>query len=282
MREPNPRLGRGLAALLGDVRSLSSVQPSGELDVKILEPGAFQPRAAIELDGLADLVASVRTRGILQPLLVRPHPTESTRYQIIAGERRWRAAQEVGLTVVPCLIRTMTDADATAAALVENLQRVDLNPIEEAEGFRRLINEFGLTQEELGLAIGKSRSHVANVLRLLGLPQSVSDYVRRGALTAGHARAALACADPAAAAALMVAKGLSVRDAEALSAATPRNKRARPEPARKDADLRAVEADLTEKLGMEVTITFNGTRGTVKITYETLDQLDHVIGRLGR
>jgi ParB family chromosome partitioning protein len=282
MREPNPRLGRGLASLLGDVRALGNTQPSGELDVQALEPGAFQPRAAIGLDGLADLVASVRTRGILQPLLVRPHPTEPSRYQIIAGERRWRAAQEVGLTVVPCLIRTMTDADATAAALVENLQRVDLNPIEEAEGFRRLINEFGLTQEELGLAIGKSRSHVANALRLLGLPPSVADYVRRGTLTAGHARAALACADPAAAAELMVAKNLSVRDAEALSATTPRQKRERPEQAKKDADLRAVEADLTEKLGMEVTIAFSGTRGTVKIAYQTLDQLDHLIARLGR
>jgi ParB family chromosome partitioning protein len=282
MREPNPRLGRGLASLLGDVRSLSTSQPSGELDIQTLEPGAFQPRAAIGLDGLADLVASVRSRGILQPLLVRPHPTEPARYQIIAGERRWRAAQEVGLAAVPCLIRTMSDADATAAALVENLQRVDLNPIEEAEGFRRLINEFGLTQEELGLAIGKSRSHVANSLRLLGLPQSVSDYIRRGVLTAGHARAALACADPAAAAELMVAKSLSVRDAEALSVATPRAKRDRPEPARKDADLRAVEADLTEKLGMEVSIVFNGRSGTVKIAYQTLDQLDHVIARLGR
>ena len=282
MREPNPRLGRGLASLLGDVRSLSASQPSGELDIQTLEPGAFQPRAAIGLDGLADLVASVRSRGILQPLLVRPHPTEPARYQIIAGERRWRAAQEVGLAVVPCLIRTMSDADATAAALVENLQRVDLDPIEEAEGFRRLINEFGLTQEELGLAIGKSRSHVANALRLLGLPNSVSDYVRRGVLTAGHARAALACADPAAAAELMVAKSLSVRDAEALSTATPRAKRERPEQAKKDADLRAVEADLTEKLGMEVSIVFNGRSGTVKIAYQTLDQLDHVIARLGR
>lgn len=282
MREPQARLGRGLASLLGDVRSYGTAQPSGELDINALDPGAFQPRAAIGLDGLADLVASVRTRGILQPLLVRPHPSEAARYQIIAGERRWRAAQEVGLSVVPCLVRTMTDADATAAALVENLQRVDLDAIEEAEGFRRLINEFGLTQEELGLAIGKSRSHVANALRLLGLPQSVSDYVRRGALTAGHARAALACADPAAAAEQMVAKGLSVRDAEALSAAAPRTKRDKPEAAKKDADLRAVEADLTEKLGMEVTIAFNGTRGTVKIAYQTLDQLDHLIARLGQ
>ena len=282
MREPNPRLGRGLASLLGDVRSPSNTMPSGDIQIQSLVPGAFQPRAGIGLDGLAELVASVRARGILQPLLVRPHPADPSRYQIIAGERRWRAAQEAGLSVVPCLIRTMTDADATAAALVENLQRVDLNPIEEAEGFRRLVQEFGLTQEELGVAVGKSRSHVANALRLLGLPPSVSEYVRQGALTAGHARAALACANPAAAAEIMVARGLSVRDAEALSVATPRSKRDRPDAARKDADLRAVEADLTERLGMEVTIAFNGTRGIVKIAYQTLDQLDHLIARLGR
>ena len=207
MHDPSPRLGRGLAALLGDVQATNTTQPAGEIDIHALEPGAFQPRAAINLENLTELVASVRTRGILQPLLVRPHPADGARYQIIAGERRWRAAQQVGLSVVPCLIRAMTDADATAAALVENLQRVDLDAIEEAEGFRRLITEFGLTQEELGIAIGKSRSHVSNALRLLTLPTAVTDYVRRGILTAGHARAALACADPAAAAELMVSKG---------------------------------------------------------------------------
>ncbi len=178
----------------------------------------------------------------------------------------------------------MTDADATAAALVENLQRVDLNPVEEAEGFRRLINEFGLTQEELGTAIGKSRSHVANALRLLGLPPKVMDYLRNGTLTAGHARAALACADPASAAEIMVDRGLSVRDAEALSVDSPRtatSKRDKPEQAH-DPDLRAVEVDLSERLGMEVVIRFNGRGGSLKISYRTLDQLDHVLARLGR
>ena len=283
MRDQNPRLGRGLAALLGDGRPTSTGQPSGELDIQALEPGAFQPRAAIGLDSLADLVASIRTRGILQPLLVRPHPNKPDRFQIIAGERRWRAAQEVGLTAIPCLVRPMTDADATAAALVENLQRVDLDPIEEAEGFRRLVDEFGLTQEELGVAIGKSRSHVANALRLLALPQSVRDYVRSGALTPGHARAALASADPAAAADIMVAKGLSVREAEALSTATPRTHTSKREKIQTttDPDLRAVETELAEKLGMEVSIAFNGKGGTVKVVYRTLDQLDHIIARLG-
>ncbi len=222
MREQNPRLGRGLASLLGDVRTQQTSTAPGEIDVHALEPGAFQPRAAIGLDSLADLTASIRARGVLQPLLVRPHPDVPSRYQIIAGERRWRAAQQAGLAAVPCLVRTMADSDATAAALVENLQRVDLNPIEEAEGFRRLITEFGLTQEELGTAIGKSRSHVANAIRLLTVPPSVAEYLRTGALTAGHARAALACADPAAAAEIMVAKGLNVREAEALSVAAPR------------------------------------------------------------
>jgi ParB family chromosome partitioning protein len=282
MREQNPRLGRGLASLLGDVRTQQSSAPPGEIDVHALEPGAFQPRAAIDLNSLADLTASIRTRGVLQPLLVRPHPDEPSRYQIIAGERRWRAAQQAGLTAVPCLVRSMADSDATAAALVENLQRVDLNPIEEAEGFRRLVDEFGLTQEELGTAIGKSRSHVANSLRLLALPQSVADHLRNGALTAGHARAALACADPAAAAEIMVAKGLNVREAEALSIAAPRSNPAKASKTKPlhEPDLRAVEADLSERLGLQVNISFNGSGGTVKLHYQTLDQLDHVIARL--
>ena len=292
MREPNARLGRGLASLLGDARGLNAGAPIGEIEVDALDPGAFQPRAAMALDSLADLVASIRARGILQPLLVRPHPTQLSRYQIIAGERRWRAAQQVGLSRVPCLIRNLADSDATAAALVENLQRVDLNAIEEAEGFRRLVDEFGLTQEELGKAIGKSRSHVANALRLLGLPPSVASHVRNGTLTAGHARAALACPDPAAAAETMVRKGLSVRNAEALSAAKrvaapERMERPRPQnrdlrrPGVRSPDLQSVEADLTEQLGMAVSIAFNGGGGSVTVTYRTLEQLDHIVARLG-
>ncbi len=215
-----------------------------------------------------------------------PHPGQHGHFQIIAGERRWRAAKLAGLASLPCFIRDMPDADASAAALVENLQRKDLNPIEEAEGFRRLIDEFGLTQEELGGAIGKSRSHVANLLRLLSLPAKVIGYVQAGTLTAGHARAALACPDPLAAADEMIERGMSVRQAESL--ATPRSSPVTPPPPRRSpqtegtADLRAVEADLAERLGLSVAISFNGRGGAVTLRYQTLDQLDHIIARLGR
>ena len=235
---------------------------------------------------LQELAASIRAQGVLQPLLVRPNPDRSGRYQIIAGERRWRAAKLAGLHELPCLIRAMSDAEAAAAALVENLQRQDLNPIEEAEGFRRLLDEFGLTQEDLGLAIGKSRSHVANLLRLLNLPEQVIEHVRAGTLTAGHARAALACSDPAAAANLMIARAMSVRQAEALSASPvpaaeqleTGGKRAAPEGG---ADLAAVERDLSEQLGLRVSISFGGRGGAVTLRYQTLDQLDYLVAKLG-
>ena len=252
----------------------------------MLVPNPFQPRGPMRDDDLQELVASIRSRGVLQPILVRPESGRAGRYQIIAGERRWRAARLAGVTAVPCFIRDMPDTDASAAALVENLQRKDLNPIEEAEGFRRLIEDFGLTQEEVGTAIGKSRSHVANLLRLLGLPAEVIEHVRAGALTAGHARAALSCADPSAAAQQMIDRGLSVRQAEALATARPpsstppaKRQRGRDEG---NADLRAVEADLAEQLGMAVSISFNGRGGTLSVQYQTLDQLDHLIARLGR
>ncbi|MEJ1979161.1 MAG: ParB/RepB/Spo0J family partition protein [Acetobacteraceae bacterium] len=283
MKDINPRLGRGLASLLGDPASRSEKEPIGEISVALLGPSPFQPRGPIDPASLAELTDSIRARGLLQPLLVRPHPTQPSRYEIIAGERRWRAAQAAGLTAVPCLIRPMTDADATAAALVENLQRKDLNPIEEAEGFKRLIEEFNLTQDELGTAIGKSRSHVANLLRLLQLPPNAIAYLKSGALTAGHARAALACANPAEAAETIVAKGLSVREAEMLSQAKPATSPASSKkPALPDPDLQAVEADLAERLGLHVQISFNGTGGLIRLRYQTLEQLDHVIAQLSR
>jgi ParB family transcriptional regulator, chromosome partitioning protein len=283
MKDINPRLGRGLASLLGDPASRTEREPIGEINVAQLEPSPFQPRGPIDPASLAELVDSIRARGLLQPLLVRPHPAQPARYQIIAGERRWRAAQAAGLTAVPCLIRPMTDADATAAALVENLQRKDLNPIEEAEGFRRLIDEFSLTQDELGTAIGKSRSHVANLLRLLQLPPNAIAYLKSGALTAGHARAALACANPAEAAEQIVAKGMSVREAEMLSQVKPAAPAATTKkPVPSNPDLQAVEADLAERLGLNVQISFNGTGGLIRLRYQTLEQLDHVIAQLSR
>ena len=284
MRQPTARLGRGLAALLGEPET--SAESGGGFsarEVTLLEPSPFQPRGAVLDADLQELAASIRAQGVLQPILVRPHPRDHGRFQIIAGERRWRAAMLAGLSDVPCYVRSLSDADASAAALVENLQREDLNPIEEAEGFRRLVNDFGLTHEELGVAIGKSRSHVANLLRLLNLPQAVQHHVRSGVLSAGHARAALACADPAVAAELMIARSMSVRQAEAMASPAPKPEReARPAQALGTADLRAVERDLSEQLGLHVSITFNGRGGAVTLRYQTLDQLDHVIGKLGR
>lgn len=284
MRDQAPRLGRGLAALLGEPnRKATAKGDIGSLDANLLEPNPFQPRSPVVDGDLSELVASIQAQGLLQPILVRPHPQLHGRYQIVAGERRWRASMLAGLSEVPCFIRIMPDADASAAALVENLQRQDLNPIEEAQGFRRLLDDFGLTQEQLGKAIGKSRSHVANCLRLLTLPDRVLGYVRDGSLSAGHARAALACADPLRAAEQMLASAMSVRQAEALSSSDQGGRPPKLAPlAKGDINLQAVEADLASQLGLQVSISFNGHGGTISLRYQTLDQLDHVVAKLGR
>jgi ParB family chromosome partitioning protein len=246
------------------------------LPLEALEPSDFQPRGRIDAASLAELVESVRSRGILQPLLARPHPAQPGRYQIIAGERRWRAAQSAGLHDVPVLIRELDNSDAMAAALVENLQRQDLDPIEEADGYRRLADEFGMTQEKLAEAVGKSRSHVANTLRLLNLPPSVQADVRRGALSAGHARALLAHPEPAKAAMAVISGGLNVRQTEALSARRVAAASRPPKPER-DPETAALERDLSERLGLRVDIAFDGKGGTVRIQYRTLEQLDGLV-----
>ena len=279
VREPGPRLGRGLAALLGENAAPESSSGAGirSLPIDQLEPGPFQPRASMEPDALRELAESIRTRGVLQPLLARPHPKTQGRYQIIAGERRWRASQQAGLHEVPVLVRDLGDGDAMAAALVENLQRQDLNPIEEGEGFKRLVEEFGLTQEKLGEAVGKSRSHVANVMRLLQLPASVRIEVQNGRLSAGHARALLAHPDPKGAALQVIARGLNVRQTEALAAAKPKTGRSE---AGRDPETEALEKDLSDRLGLSVQIAFDGRGGSVRIAYHNLDQLDGVVALL--
>ena len=279
-KEGSPRLGRGLAALLGDPSPGAGSAPVRALPVDRLEPSPFQPRQAMAPEALAELVESIRARGVLQPILARPTPGRADRYQIIAGERRWRAAQAAGLHEIPALVREMSDGDAMAAALVENLQRQDLNPVEEAEGYRRLIEEFGLTQERLGEAVGKSRSHVANTMRLLQLPSSVRAELQKGTLSAGHARALLAHPEPAKAALAVIARGLNVRQTEDLSrSSTP----ARRPPKPQDPETQAVARDLSERLGLKVDISFDGGGGgQVRIQYRSLDQLDGVITRLSR
>lgn len=274
-----PRLGRGLAALMGEAASPVPIQGGVQsLPIGRLEPGPFQPRTTVDEPAMAELVESVRTRGILQPILVRPHPADPTRYQIIAGERRWRAAAAAELAEVPSLVRPLADADALAAALVENLQRQDLNAIEEAEGYRRLIDEFGLSQEALAEAIGKSRSHIANILRLLNLPTSVQADVRKGTLSAGHARLLVGHPDPEAIATTVISRGLNVRQTEALL--QPRQPRSTL--ASKDPETEAVERLLTERLGLKVGLRSEGKSGVLAIHYRTLDQLDGLVQLLTR
>jgi ParB family chromosome partitioning protein len=280
LKDRNPRLGRGLAALLGEAAGAPGAADDSVrmLPVGALHPGPFQPRTAMAQDGLESLAESIRSSGILQPILVRPEPDEADAYQIIAGERRWRAAQLAGLHEVPCLVRRLGDLEAMAAGLVENLQRQDLNAIEEAEGYRRLAAEFGMRHEEVGQAVGRSRAHVANTLRLLGLPDAVQAELRAGALSAGHARALLAHPDPHRAAQQVIARGLNVRQTEALAQShAPRP----PRPA-KHADTAALEHRITEALGLKATIDHRGKGGSLKIEYSNLDQLDGVVTRLLR
>ncbi len=278
MSTASPRLGRGLASLLGE-----AVPPGGaaanrtSLPVAALEPGPFQPRTSMDPASLAELAASIKQQGVLQPILARPHPKKAGAYQIIAGERRWRAAQTAGLHEVPVLLRSLADTEAMAAALVENLQRQDLDAIEEAEGYRRLVGEFGLTQDNLGGLVGKSRSHVANTLRLLQLPDAVRAHVQSGALSAGHARALLVHPDAQTAAQVVLAKGLNVRQTEALASQRPAAPPPRPKP---DAEHAQLERELSLSLGLDVRIQVAGRGGTVRISYRSLDQFDALVERL--
>jgi ParB family chromosome partitioning protein len=284
MKTPLPRLGRGLAALMGEtaIPNPPSTLVTGIMAIPIehLEPGPFQPRGPIDPNSLTDLADSIRARGLLQPLLARPHPVKLDCFEIIAGERRWRASQLAGLHMVPVLVRALTDLDAMAAALVENLQRQDLNAIEEAEGYLRLVDEFGMIQEALAAAVGKSRSHVANTLRLLNLPPTVQMEVRKGALSAGHARALLAHPEPAKVALAVIAQGLNVRQTEALLQHKTTTSKLTKDRVAKDPETKALEESLTQRLGLRVEISFDGKGGIVRIQYRSLDQLDGLVALL--
>jgi ParB family chromosome partitioning protein len=274
------RLGRGLATLIGDVEAapppVDRAHPPRRLPIASLRPNPRNPRKAYDAAELDDLVVSVREKGVMQPLLVRPVGAE---FEIIAGERRWRAAQKAGLHEVPVVIREVSDREALELAIIENVQRTDLNPLEEAAGYQQLIDEFQYSQAKLGEIIGKSRPHIANTLRLLKFSPLVQDYLRSGKLTAGHARAIATLADPDAAAEKIVAAGLSVREAEALgeTADKPRKKSARAE---KDADTRALEKSISDALGLVIAIAHKPDGGEVRIRYKTLEQLDDVCRRL--
>jgi ParB family chromosome partitioning protein len=285
VREAGPRLGRGLAALLGED---APAQPKEaliqSLALDLLSPGPFQPRQQVDPGELAALAASIREQGVLQPILARPDPVANGRYQIIAGERRWRAAQQAGLHEIPALVRALEDTAAMAAALVENLQREDLNPMDEGEGYRRLIEDFALTQERVAESVGKSRSHVANTMRLLKLPPAVQTELRRGTISAGHARALLAHPDPARAALAVIAQGLNVRQTEALASRHSETRTGEPrrEPPPKDADTQSLERELRERLGLSVSLQPRGKGGVLQLTYKSHDQLEGLVALLLR
>ncbi|MGA0534068.1 ParB/RepB/Spo0J family partition protein [Hansschlegelia sp. KR7-227] len=279
------RLGRGLAALIGDVGDEGAVmeraRPQRRAPIAHLRPSKANPRRQFREGDLEELTASVREKGVIQPILVRRLSAETDMYEIIAGERRWRAAQRAGVHDAPIVVLDVTEREALEIAIVENVQRADLNAIDEAAGYEQLLAQFSYTQEDLARVIGKSRSHIANTLRLLKLPDTVKAHVLDGDLTAGHARALLALPDPEATAKKVVARGLSVRDVEAMARA-PETKSARPRKpaAPKDPDLVALETELSDVLGLEVALSTNGGGGELSIRYATLDQLEMVVRRL--
>ncbi|MEZ5667978.1 MAG: ParB/RepB/Spo0J family partition protein [Alphaproteobacteria bacterium] len=282
---PRRGLGRGLDALFGDdyasdAARLDAVRASKAVPIESLTPGPYQPRRRFDDETLAQLAESIARHGLLQPILVRRHRDDPQRYEIVAGERRWRAAQLARLHEVPVVVRDMDDHDTLEVALVENIQRQDLSPLEEADGYRRLIEEFAYTQEALAKALGRSRSHIANTLRLLGLPEPVKKLVDDGRLSAGHARALLGAADPVAMAEQAVARGLTVRDIEKLAARKPKPAAAAPAaPAARDPNIVALERQISDVLGLKVSI-IGTTHGHLAVEYRNLDQLDMVINRL--
>lgn len=278
-------LGRGLSALFGDEaeEGAEGARAPRRVAIELLHPGRYQPRRNFDQASLDSLVESIRAQGILQPLLVRRHPDIAEAYEIIAGERRWRAAQQARLHEVPVVLRDLSDREALEIALVENVQRQDLSPLEEAEGYRRLMEEFHHTQENLAQAVGKSRSHIANLLRLLALPPTVRQLLEEGSLSAGHARALLNAAEPSALAEEVVRRGLNVRQTERLAqAAKGGGARGGTAAARKDADTAALERELTTQLGLKVTISVTAEGGALTIHYRSLDQLDEILRRLSR
>ena len=287
MAEHRRGLGRGLSALLGEAEEIAhAVEPAEgvrEIPIELVHRNPDQPRQHFQQDELEALEASIRDKGVLQPILVRPSPRTPGEYEIVAGERRWRAAQAVGLAVIPALVRTLDDGRALEIAIVENVQRADLNAMEEAQGYRALIDRFGHTQDKVAAAVGKSRSHVANTMRLLQLPESVQAHVIQGRLTAGHARALLTAENPARVADLVVEREMSVREAEALvRGKSPAPKKASGPRKAKDADTASLEVDLEDALGMNVDVTDRGGTGEVKIKYASLEQLDEICRRLMR
>lgn len=281
-------LGRGLSALMADVQTETGTEAPAAprqydmtLPIETIAPNPDQPRRRFTQDQLEELTASIREKGIIQPLIVRRKASGDAEYEIVAGERRWRAAQAAQLHEVPVILRDFDDTEVLEIAIIENIQRADLNPIEEAAGYRQLMEKFGHTQEKLSEALGKSRSHIANLLRLLNLPDEVRELLQEGKLSMGHARALITAEDPVALARRVVRDGLSVRQTEKLAKNLVEPAAARPAPraaVEKDADTKALEADLSAAIGMKVTVDHKpgGEAGQVTIRYEDFDGLDAI------
>ncbi len=286
---PKKRLGRGLAALIGDG---APVEPTAErvsaptkglreIPIELVQSNTLNPRKIFNEEDLDDLVKSVAEKGILQPVVVRP-VDDGKNFQIVAGERRWRAAQKAGLHHIPALVRELKDKEVLEIALIENVQRADLNPVEEAQGYQQLIDQFDYTQQQLAESIGKSRSHIANTLRLMALPASVLEALQTGKLTAGHARALIATENPQSLAQKIIALGLSVRQAEALARDPGAGVACKPAKKKTDSNITAVEKLLAEALGLKVSIAIKSReKGKLTIHYNDLDQLDAVCSKLG-
>lgn len=285
MTDKPTRLGRGLAALIGDMAAMEGQRVTDNsgagrrLPVDFIIANRANPRRTFDADQLEELTNSVREKGIMSPLLVRP-TNDPNVFELIAGERRWRAAQKAGLHEVPVIVREVDDKEALELAIIENVQRADLNPLEEAMGYGQLIEQFDYTQQDLAQVIGKSRSHVANTMRLLRLPEDVKSMVASGTLTAGHARTLITVEDPAGLARQIVEKGLSVREAEALSQQREAPQKRKADDAPRDADTIALERRLADALGLSVALSHTDKGGRLEIRYKTLEQLDDLCTRL--
>ena len=289
------RLGRGLSALIGEVEASTPAKPEpgvavgsgvNEIPIDHIRRNPAQPRRTFDEAALQELAESIRAKGVLQAILVRPDPKEAGKYQIIAGERRWRAAKLAGLGAIPAIVRNVDELELLEVGIIENVQRADLNPIEEAEAYEALMKRFGRTQEGLASSVGKSRVHITNTLRLLQLPEGARAYVRDGKVSAGHARAALGAPDPEALIEKAAEKGLSVREVEALAKGARdgglETKSAKTPAVEKDVDTEALEADLMRQIGLPVEIRHGKSGGELRIKYRDLEQLDDVCRRLTR
>lgn len=283
MQAQKKRLGRGLAALIGDETTeeavIQDIRTLRHMPIELLHASPNNPRKYFADTDLDELARSIKDKGLLQPIVVRPR--SDGEFEIVAGERRWRASQRAGIHEVPVLIRELSDGEALEIALIENIQRSDLNPLEEARAYGLLLNQFNYTQQQLADSVGKSRSHIANTLRLLNLPESVRQQIETGQLTAGHARTLVATDSPAQLADQIIQLGLSVREAETLVRDISPSRPAKKGGSEKDADTKALERSLSEALGLKVEISHTGSSGgSVKIHYKSLEQLEEIVSRL--